>query len=406
MGRWKGNVRNPAPNPIQAPIERAEKLESINRVEQVRRDTDKQKNITISLYDIDETILLHLEQLQLQVEDQGKQVKVPFFYGSPERWVSARRDGYIRDKQGKIILPAVILKRTNSEADSTLQFFHRYLNVPVMKKYSEKNAYTQFSALMGRNVPINDVYNITMPNHMVLTYHFIVWTAYVEQMNKLIETFQFNTKDYWGSKKGFRFRTKIESYGHTVELQANDERIVKSEFDLITHGYILPDSMTKLEDHILTTQKFLTPKKVVIGLETVTSEHDFNRIDPNREKWQSPYYPNLQKDTEIPQPRISTDSNIIDNSLYGGIKVEEVPLFLRIVHVPTQKNSTGQEGNISYDSKYFYVYYKNEWRRAELTDFTPDCSDNIPVTGNPGQVVTTNSQFFYIYSGRKWKRVP
>ena len=261
MGRWKGNVRNPAPNPIQAPIERAEKLESINRVEQVRRDTDKQKNITISLYDIDETILLHLEQLQLQVEDQGKQVKVPFFYGSPERWVSARRDGYIRDKQGKIILPAVILKRTNSEADSTLQFFHRYLNVPVMKKYSEKNAYTQFSALMGRNVPINDVYNITMPNHMVLTYHFIVWTAYVEQMNKLIETFQFNTKDYWGSKKGFRFRTKIESYGHTVELQANDERIVKSEFDLITHGYILPDSMTKLEDHILTTQKFLTPKK-------------------------------------------------------------------------------------------------------------------------------------------------
>ena len=86
--------------------------------------------------------------------------------------------------------------------------------------------------------------------------------------------------------------------------------------------------------------------------------------------------------------------------------MEEVPLFLRIVHVPTQKNSTGQEGNISYDSKYFYVYYKNEWRRAELTDFTPDCSDNIPVTGNPGQVVTTNSQFFYIYSGRKWKRVP
>ena len=331
MGRWQGNIGNPASNTVQEPIDRSEKMVTDNpsvssfnttnvgnRAEQVRRDTYTQKNFTISLYDIDETILLHLEQLQLQVEDQGKQVKVPFFYGSPERWVSAQRDGYLRDKQGKILLPAIILKRTNSENDSSLQFFNRYLNVPVMKMYSPKNKYTQFSVLAGRNIPVKEVYNVVMPSHMVLTYHFIIWTAYVEQMNKLVEAIQFNTKDYWGSKKGFRFRTKVESYGHTVELQANEERIVKTEFDLVTHGYILPEQMTKLESHETTWNKLMTPKKLVMGMEVVSTGYDWDKQTSNREKWRSPEYPNLQADVPIPNPPVSVNTDIIDNSHSGS----------------------------------------------------------------------------------------
>ena len=77
MARWKGDITNPAPNNLQEPIARSEKLitdnESVrsfdttnvgNRAEQVRRDTDTQKDFTISLYDIDATILLHLEQMK------------------------------------------------------------------------------------------------------------------------------------------------------------------------------------------------------------------------------------------------------------------------------------------------------------------------------------------------------
>lgn len=420
MGRWQGNLGNPVPNAVQQPIEKSEKLvidnEQVssfnttdvgNRAKEVRRDTDSQKNFTISLYDIDETILTHLEQLQIQVEDQGKQVKVPIFYGSPERWVSAQRDGYMRDKQGKIILPAIILKRANSGNDESLKFFNRYLDTPVMKLYSEKNAYTQFSRLTGQNSPVNEVYNVLLPKHMVLTYHFIVWTAYVEQMNRLIETIAFNTQDYWGSKKGFRFRTQVDSgYNHTVEIQASDERIVKSEFDLITHGYILPDQATYLEKHKMTTQKVLTPKKFVVGMEVVSTGYDWDKKSGNREKWRNPNYPNLQRDVPIQPPGITVDTNIIDSSGYGGIQVEGLPLFLRVAHVPTQQDASGQDGDISYDQQYFYVFYKGTWRRAAIADFLPACSDNIPLTGAPGQTVTTNSQYFYIYSGGGWKRAP
>lgn len=333
MGRWQGNLGNVPPNTVQEPIERSEKpvvdneqvssfntTDVGNRAKQLRRDTDNQKNFTITLYDIDETILTHLEQLQLQVEDQGKQVKVPIFYGSPERWVSAQRDGYMRDKQGKVLLPAMVLKRSNSGNDDSLKFFNRYLDTPVMKLYSEKNAYTRFSVLTGQNAPVNEVYNVLVPKHMILTYHFIIWTAYVEQMNRLVEVIIFNTQDYWGSKKGFRFRTQVDSgYDHNVEIQTGDERIVKSEFDLITHGYILPDQATYLEQHKLTTQKILTPKKFIVNTEVVATGFDWDKRNANNEKWRNPNYPNLQKDVPIPPPGVTVNTDIIDNSHTGSV---------------------------------------------------------------------------------------
>jgi hypothetical protein len=386
---WRGNPNNPVPNEIQEPIDRSEKIINDNRAEEVRRDKDTQKNFSISLYDIDETILIHLDQMQLQVEDIGKKIKVPIFYGSPERWTSVQRDGYIRDNQGKLILPAIVLKRTNSENDQTLQFFNRYLNTPAIKLYSSKNKYTKFSILNGQNVPVNEVYNVIIPSHMLLTYHFIIWTEKVEQMNDLVQAIQFNTRDYWGSRKGFRFRTKVESYSHTVELQADEDRVVKTEFDLTTHGYILPDQITKLDKHQMTTTKMFTPKKIVMGAEVVNTEFDLKSIDKNRQKWQNPNYPNLQADVPIPNPPISVVDGIIDssntsqqiidtlhsltatsmNSGGGGGGVENWYPYLRIVSPPNNINSPGSEGLTSYDKQYFYIYSAGKWRRVAISEF-------------------------------------
>lgn len=314
MPSWRGDIQNPVPNAIQETTDRSEKIIDDNRAEQVRRDKDTQQNFTITLYDIDETIFNHLDQLQLQVEDVGKKVKVPVYYGSPEKWVSAQRDGYLRDQQGKLILPAIVIKRMSSESDTSLMFFHRYLNASIRKLYSSKNKYTKFSVLNGTNAPINEIYNVVIPNHMILNYHFIIWTEKIEQMNDLVATIQFNTRDYWGSNRGFKFRTKVENYNHTVELQTNEDRIVKTEFDLIVHGYILQDQFTKLEKHRMTTQKVFTPKKLTISAEVVKTTFDMEQLGSNREKWKNQNYPNLQKDTELPVPPINLTSAIIDSS--------------------------------------------------------------------------------------------
>lgn len=418
MPTWKGNIHNPVPNDVQEPTDRSEKYISENRANEVRRDNDSQKNFTISLYDIDETILMHLEQMQLQVEDVGTKIKVPVFYGSPERWTSAQRDGYIRDNQGKLILPAIVLKRTSSENDQSLQFFNRYLNTPARKLYSPKNKYTKFALLNGQNAPTNEVYNVVVPSHMILTYHFIIWTEKVEQMNDLVSTMQFNTRDYWGSRKGFRFRTKIESYNHTVELQADEDRIVKTEFDLTTHGYILPDQMTKLESHQLTTDKMFTPKKIVMGAEVVNTDFNIETKNLNRQKWQNPNYPNLQADVPLPIPPTTLVSNITDasqikNDILGTLKnITESPIvdpinvgldntrpFLRVVPTPKTQVPGGQEGYVSYDGEYFYIYTNGGWKRVAVSEFTqvPPCQEGT---------VSFNEQYFYLYSSGSWRQVP
>lgn len=413
---WKGNPDNLAPNKTQEPINRSEKIIGENRANQVRRDNDNQKDFSISLYDIDTTIFNYLDILQLEVEDNGKLIKVPTFYGSPQLWVAAARDGYLRDKQGKLILPAIILKRTSSESDASLQFFNRHLNVSVMKLYSEKNKYTRFSTLVGKNVPTNEIYNVVVPSHMTLTYHFIVWSEYIEQMNILIEKLQFSTKDYWGTTTGLKFRTRIERFGHTVELQASEDRVVKTEFDMVVHGYILPDTMTKLEKHQMTTKKMFTPKKMLLGVETVSSNYDFSKNNSNREKWRNPNYPNLQADVPIPEPPVSMISNINDpNSITAQIvgslrSVTKTPIvdpisvgldntapFLKIVPPPLDLAAGGQEGYVSYDSNYFYIFSGNHWRRVAIAEFTqlPACQEGA---------VSFNNQYFYLYSSGSWRQ--
>jgi hypothetical protein len=354
---WRGNPRNPVPNFVQQPkVEQSEVADTINRAEQVRRDTDKQKNFTVSLMDIDSTIANALEKFKLTVVDNGSQVKVPVYYANPERWKSIQKDGFIRDYNGKMILPAIVFKRVNSEKDMALTAFNRYLNYPVLKKYSEKNRYTPFNLLIGKNVPINDVYDVKMPDHMIFTYHFIIWAEKNEQVNNLVERFIFESEDYWGDLKGLRFRTEIPSFAHTIELQVDQDRIVKTEFDLAVHGYILPDIMETMQGTKSTTQKRFTPKKVVMGMEVVATDYDFNNLDDNREKWRNQNYPNQPADEIIPTAPIT----FVDIS---EVRVGTTPLSIWTLPAPQNSSDSGVAGQISYDDEYYYVY-TTVWKRA------------------------------------------
>ena len=308
---WTGDPKNPVPNigNVKSDLSQAvaqqsdnlsEKKTAVNRAEQVRRDTDKQKNNTVKLIDIDTTIMKQLEKFQLTVTDEGNQIKVPMYYASPEKWKSIQHDGVIRDYNGKLILPALVFQRTTSEKDQAMMMFNRYLTYPVMRQYSEKNRYTRFNTLVGQNIPVREVYDVVMPDHMVFTYHFIVWTEYIEQMNTIVERINFETEDYWGESRGLRFRTKIDSFSHTVELQVDQDRMVKTEFDLLVNGYLLPDMNYSLADGKMSTQKWFSPKKVVMGTEVVATSFDLQKMDNNREKWRSQKYPNLPADEPIP----------------------------------------------------------------------------------------------------------
>ena len=62
-----------------------------------------------------------------------------------------------------------------------------------------------------------------------------------------------------------RFRSSIDSFEDLTEI-GDTERLVRTNFSVTLRGYLLPKGNF---DHRSTTQKFLTPKKVIFGTETV-----------------------------------------------------------------------------------------------------------------------------------------
>ena len=254
-----------SPNSIQYDSNLSNKPEDYKREHQVRRDTDSLKDFSISLMDIDTVIITHLEKrLNIQIDGSGQELKVPVIYSSPERWKSIRKDGYIRDNLGKIQKPIIAFKRTTIDRNDSLITLNRYLTYPVIKKFSQKNTYDSFSVANNIQIPVKEVYNVTLPDHVIINYDFLIWTDYVEHMNMIIEAINFSTEDYWGEKNGFKFRTSIQNYSFDTELTGDVDRVVKSSFSMAVYAYLLPEHRENLQS---TTEKSFTYRKLIVNAE-------------------------------------------------------------------------------------------------------------------------------------------
>jgi len=228
---WEGNKNNPVPtnnnveknNPIVSNVR--------NIALDTRRDEDPKKNFTVSLLDVDTALISYIQNvINPTVIDAGENIKVPIIYGNPEKWYAAKAQGGLRDQQGKLQIPLIMVKRTSFAKDEGYQTFNRYLSYPVMTKFNEKNKYDKFNLLNKTVAPTNQIFAVTMPDHIKAEYEFIVWTEYVEQNNAILEKINL--------------------------------------FTLTTNAYLLPESF---EDRKQTVQRLLTPKQVKLTAEIVSS---------------------------------------------------------------------------------------------------------------------------------------
>ena len=58
---------------------------------------------------------------------------------------------------------------------------------------------------------------MTFPDYVTLTYDFIIWTTYIEQMNKIVERVVYSDA-YWGDPNKMRFRTQVDSITDATEV--------------------------------------------------------------------------------------------------------------------------------------------------------------------------------------------
>ena len=82
---------------------------------------DKVKKFAIGLRDIDEAIFYYFNNVikPSVIQNSTKKI-VPVLYGSPERWASVQKDGFYRDRNGKIQVPLIFFKRDSVEKNRNL----------------------------------------------------------------------------------------------------------------------------------------------------------------------------------------------------------------------------------------------------------------------------------------------
>ena len=252
--------------PRNKPIPRSQRL-IFNRGEKISRNSpgakDDVKNISVGIMDMDSAIMYYFnEVIKPEVEINKEKVKVPCIYASPERWNAISKQGFLRDKKKQIIVPLIAFKRTGMSRNDNMPIDKLDANDPkhfytFQKRYTQQNRFDKFSVQKNLE-PGKEYYNVSMPDYMTLTYEFTIWTSYIEQMNQIVEKINYSDGAYWGEPGKMRFRTQIESFSDASQIDG--EKLIQTTFSVNLYGYILPETF----DSKTTTQKYLTPKKLIV----------------------------------------------------------------------------------------------------------------------------------------------
>ena len=231
-------------------------------------------NYAITLKDVDTSILNHVKNVMKPlVKEANETFKIPVYYGNEERWKSARKRGVLRDKNNALILPLIMLRRTElSRNDLSGQSFPhdvkgKFVDVVRANRWSKANQYDRFSVQQGVQ-PVYENIVTGMPNYTDVTYEFILWTNFIEQMNPLVESFVDQSHTYWGDGTNMKFLCNIDSISDASEMNQDGERFIKSTFSVTSKAYLLPEYLNSvITNKVSNMQKKLTPSKVTFNLE-------------------------------------------------------------------------------------------------------------------------------------------
>ena len=107
-----------------------------------------------------------------------------------------------------------------------------------------------------------------MPNYTDVTYEFVLWTNFIEQMNPLVESFVDQSHTYWGDGTNNKFLCTIDSVSDASEMNQDGERFIKSTFSVTTKAYLLPEYLNSvITNKVSNMKKFTTVSKVSFGME-------------------------------------------------------------------------------------------------------------------------------------------
>ena len=225
-------------------------------------------DFTVGIKDIDESIVYYFNNvIKPSVIQKGIRKNVPVIYGNQERWKAVQKDGYYRDRNGKIQAPLIMFRRETLEKNRDLgnklgaenpQNFYVF-----ERKYTNKNHYDRLSVLTNRT-KTREYQGVVIPDYVTLTYSCVIFTDYIEQNNKLIEAINYASDSYWGDPEKFKFRAMIDNYTTTTDVSEGQDRVTRTSFTITLNGYIIPDSINA---QMQGNRKFYSKSTLKFGIE-------------------------------------------------------------------------------------------------------------------------------------------
>jgi len=355
----------------------------LNRAEQVKVTKQDLKQ-SVSLFDIDYAMMSYLEDTALPtLDDNGKALKIPVIYGNSERWKGAQRDGIFRDNKGRIQLPLMMIRRNSISKDESMPMLNRHVSYPTVTKWSKDNRYDRFSLLGSAVKPKYELYSITMPQYVEVTYQCMAWTSYTEHLNKVIEHLQYSGT-FWGDKDKFKFKVILSDFEVINEVGEGTERINRIEFSLSVKAYLLPEKF----DGENTIKKSFSTKRVVMSTEVdITS--GTGRLE-GLLTTPSPYYDNKDLIDFLSLNNSKVVVGGINTATFANIKIIPAPAQLESV-VTAGLTYNGKSYDIKvyingvryYQTTHFSItsYTNNTLQLNLFPGFSIDSQDEITITG-------------------------
>ena len=264
----------------KANINRADQVSTKNITARGNRETtvipgsNFSENYAITLKDVDTSVLSHVKNIMKPtIKEANETIKIPVYYGNEERWKAVRKRGVLRDKNNSLILPLIMLRRTDiSRNDLSGQAFShdvksKYVNVVRNAKWSKDNQYDRFSVQQGIK-PVQEIIYTGMPDHVICNYSIVMMTNFIEQMNLLNDLFLEHIGTYFGESEQYKFLSMLDgSLSDASEMNQDGERLIKTEFSLSIKAYVIPEFTDHQFGKTAETSKGLTPSRVVFGFE-------------------------------------------------------------------------------------------------------------------------------------------
>ena len=231
------------------------------------------QGFSIGLKEIDTAVINHIRNIMKPVVRESNEIiKVPVMYGNEERWKSVRGRGVLRDKNGIIILPVIVIKRTSltMNPDMPLSFDNdvkgKFISVIRSSNgWSKNNRYDRFSVLTGQK-PVEEFVKTGMPDFVICSYSIVMMTAFMEQMNDLNTIMVEHLETYWGDSTSYKFLSALSGdISNEVQMESDGERLVRNELALEIKGYMIPEFTDNIFGKTAEAGRGYTPKKVVFS---------------------------------------------------------------------------------------------------------------------------------------------